>query len=89
MPILVRGHYKVTVTRYGIETLFIVIERNAKLYILTVLKLYMLELWRFSVIALNHNVSGRSHFIEIISHLFSILSSVESASILCTGSIGR
>ena len=53
------------------------------------LKLYMLELWRFSVIALNHNVSGRSHFTEIISHAFSILSSVELASILCTGSIGR
>ena len=31
------------------------------------LKLYMLKLWRFSVIALNHYVSGRSHFIEIIS----------------------
>ena len=39
----------------------------------------MVELWRFSVIALNHDVSGRSHFIEIISHSFSILSSVESA----------
>ena len=49
----------------------------------------MLELWRFSVIALNHDVSGRSHFTEIISHSFSILSSVESASIPCTGSIGR
>ena len=35
----------------------------------------MLELWRFSVIALNHNVSGRSHFAEI-SYSFSILSSV-------------
>ena len=43
----------------------------------------MLELWRFSVIALNHDVSGRSHFTEIISHSFSILSSVESASIPC------
>ena len=32
----------------------------------------MLELWRFSVIALNHNVSGRLHFTEIISHSFSI-----------------
>ena len=48
----------------------------------------MLELWRFSVIALNHDVSGRSHYFEIISHSFSILSSVESASIPCTGSIG-
>ena len=41
------------------------------------------------VIALNRDVSGRSHCIEIISHSFSILSSVESASIPCTGSIGR
>ena len=49
----------------------------------------MLEVWRFSVIALNHNVSGRLYFTEIISHSFSILSSVESASIRCTGSIGR
>ena len=39
---------------------------------LTVLKLYMLEQWRFSVIALNHDVSGKSHFIEIISHSFCI-----------------
>ena len=56
---------------------------------LTMLKLYMFDLWRFSVIALNHDVSGRSHFTEIISHSFSSLSSVESASIRCTGSIGR
>ena len=48
----------------------------------------MLQLWRFSVIALNHDASGRSHFTEIISHSFSILSSVELASIPCTGSIG-
>ena len=41
----------------------------------------MLELWRFSVIALNHDVSGRLYFTEIISHSFFILSSVESASI--------
>ena len=33
LPILVRGHYKVTVTRYVIETLFIIIERYVKLYI--------------------------------------------------------
>ena len=39
------------------------------------------------VIALNRDVSGKSHCIEMISHSFSILSSVESASILCTGSI--
>ena len=40
------------------------------------------------VIALNCDVSSMSHCIEIISHLFSILSSVESASIPCTSSIG-
>ena len=33
------------------------------------------------VIALNRDVSSMSHCIEIISHSFSILSSVESASI--------
>ena len=61
-----------------------------KLYkYLTVLKMYMLELWRFSVIALDNDISGRSHFTEIISHSFSILSSVESASIPCAGSIRR
>ena len=56
---------------------------------MTVLKLFMLELWRFSVIALNHAVFGRSHFTEIISHSFSNLSSVELASIPRTGSIWR
>ena len=40
------------------------------------------------VIALNRDVSSMSHCIEIISHSFSILSSVESASIPCTSSIG-
>ena len=42
-PILVRGHYKDTVERYDIETLFIIIERYVKLLgiYLTVLKLYM------------------------------------------------
>ena len=89
MPIFVRGHYKATVTRYVVELLFIIIEGTRSYIYLTVLKLYMLELWRFSVIALNHDVSGRSHFTEIISHSFSILSSVESASIPCTGSIGH
>ena len=33
LSILVRGHYKVTVTRYVIETLFMIIERYVKLYI--------------------------------------------------------
>ena len=40
------------------------------------------------VIALNRDVSSMSHCIEIISHSFSILSSVESASILCMSSFG-
>ena len=53
------------------------------------LKMNTLELWRFSVIALNRDVSGRSHFTEIISYSFSILLSVESASIPCSGLIGR
>ena len=41
------------------------------------------------VIALNRDVSSMSHCIEIISHSFSILSSVESASILCMSSFGK
>ena len=40
------------------------------------------------VIALNRDVSCMSHCIEIISHSFSILSSVESASIPCMCSFG-
>ena len=40
------------------------------------------------VIALNRDVSSMSHCIEIISHSFSILSSVESASIPCMSSFG-
>ena len=40
------------------------------------------------VIALNRDVSSMSHCIEIISHSFSVLSSVKSASILGTGSSG-
>ena len=35
------------------------------------------------------DVSSRSHLLKIISHPFSILFSVELASISCTGSIGR
>ena len=89
MNIFVRGHCKITVTRYVLETLFIIIVRYLKLYIFDRVDMYMLELWRFSVIALNLDVSGRSHFTEMISHSFSILSSVESSNIPCTGSIGR
>ena len=33
LPIFARGHYKVTVTRYIVETLFIIIERYMNLYI--------------------------------------------------------
>ena len=33
LPIFVRGHYKVTITRYVIEMLFIIIERYVELYI--------------------------------------------------------
>ena len=40
------------------------------------------------VIALNRDVSSMSHCIEIISHSFSILSAVESASIPCMSSSG-
>ena len=40
------------------------------------------------VMALNRDVSGMLHCIEIISHSFSILSSVESASIPCMSSFG-
>ena len=88
LPILVRGHYKDTVARYDIETLFIIIERYVKLYIFDCVEIVHDRAMAICVIALNHNVSGRSHCNEIISHSFSILSSVESASNLCTGSIG-
>ena len=33
LPIFVSGHCKVTVTRYVVQTLFIIIERYVKLYI--------------------------------------------------------
>ena len=79
MPIFVRGHYKVTVTRYVVETLFIIIERYVKLYKFDRVEIVNV---RFSVIALNHDISGRSHFTEIISHSFSILSSVERPAFL-------
>ena len=81
LPILVSGHYKDTVARYDIETLFIIIERYVKLYIFDHVEIVHVRAMAICVIALNRYVSGRSHLIEIISHLFSILSSVESASI--------
>ena len=40
------------------------------------------------VIALSRDVSSMSHCIEIISHSFSILSSVESANVPCMSSFG-
>ena len=89
LPILVRGHYKDTVARYDIEMLFIIIERYVKLYIFDCVEIVHDRAMAICVIAFNRDVSGRSHFIKIISHSFSILSSVESGSILCTGLIGR
>ena len=83
------GHYKDTVARYVIEMLFIIIERYVKLYIFDCVETGHDRAMAICVIALNHDISGISHCIEIISHSFSILSSVESASIPCTGSIGR
>ena len=46
-PILVRGHFKDTVERFDIKTLFIIIKVRKVIYIFTVLKLYMTGLWRF------------------------------------------
>ena len=79
--------YKDTVERYDIETLFIVIERYVKLYIFDCFEIVHDRAMAICVIALNPDVSGMSHCIEIISHSFSILSSAESASILCTSSV--
>ena len=87
-PILVRGHYKDTVESYDIVTLFIIIERYVKLYIFDCVEIVHDRVMVICVIALNRDVSGMSHCIEIISHLFSILLPVESASIPCTNSIG-
>ena len=87
-PILVRGHYKDTIERYYIETLFIIIERYMKLYIFYCVEIVHDRAIAICVIPLNRDVSGMSHCIEIISHSFSILSSVESASVPCTCYIG-
>ena len=87
-PILVRGHFKDDVERFDIETLFIIIERYVKLYIFYCVKIVHDRAMAICVIALNRDVLSMSHCTEIISHLFSILSSVESASILCTSFIG-
>ena len=94
-PILVRGHYKDTRERYDIATLFIIIERHVKSYIFDCVEIVhdSVEIvhdraMAICVIALNRDVSGMSYCIEIISHSFSILSSVELASILYTSSNG-
>ena len=60
-----------------------------KLYIFDRVEIVHVRAMAIRVIALNHYVSGRSYFTEIISHSFSILSSVELAGIPCTGSIER
>ena len=86
-PILIRGHYKDTIERYDIETLFIIIERYVKLNIFDCVEIVHDRAMAICVIALNRDVSGMSHCIKIISHSFSILSSVELASIPCTSSI--
>ena len=73
LPILVRGHYKDTVARYDIETLFIIIERYVKLYIFDHVEIVHVRAMAICVIALNCELSGRWHFFEIISHSFYIL----------------
>ena len=72
LPILVRGHYKYTVLRYDIETLFIIIERYVKLYIFDCVEIVHDRAMAICVMALNRDVSGRLHCIEIISNSFSI-----------------
>ena len=59
-----------------------------KLYIFDCLEIVHDRAMAICVIALNPDLSSVSHCIEIINHSFSILSSVESASIPCTSSIG-
>ena len=59
-----------------------------KLYIFDCVEIVHDRAMVICVIALNRDVSGKSHCIEIISHSYYILASVELASIPCTGSIG-
>ena len=87
-PILVRRHFKDTVETYDKETLFFIIERYVKLYIFDCVEIVHDRAMAICAIALNRDVSSMSHCIEIISHSFSILSSVESAGVPCTSSIG-
>ena len=89
VPILVRGHFKHTVERFDIETLFIIIKgTRSYIYFLYCVEIVHDRAMAFGVITLNRDVSSMSHCIEIISHSFSILSSVESASIPCMSSFG-
>ena len=75
-PILVRGHFKDTVERYDIEMLFIIIERYVKLYIFDCVEIVHDRAMAICDSALNRDVFSMSNCIEIISHSFSILSSV-------------
>ena len=59
-----------------------------KLYIFDCVEIVHDRAMAICVLALNRDVSSMSNCIEIISHSFSILSSVESASIPYTSSIG-
>ena len=58
-----------------------------KLYIFDCVEIVHERAMAICVIAMNCDVSGMSHCIEIISHSFSILSCVESASILCMSTV--
>ena len=87
-PILVRGHFKHTVERFDIETLFIIIKGTLSYIYFHCVEIVHDRAMAIHVIALNRDVSSMSHCIEIISHSFSILSSVESASIPCMSSFG-
>ena len=69
--------YIIKIERYNIETLFIIIERYVKLYIFDCDEIVHDRAMAICVITLNRDVSGMSHCIEIISHSFSILLSVE------------
>ena len=59
-----------------------------KLYIFYCVEIVHDRAMAIRVITFNRDVSSMSHCIEIISHSFSILSSVESASIPSMSSFG-
>ena len=52
------GHFKDTVERYDIETLFIIIERYVKLYIFDCVEIVHDRAMAICVIALNRGVSS-------------------------------